>query len=60
LDIWELMRQYEGIGVVIKYNTIKNYIDLKLKNTDKLSNFIQKFRNNISKLEQIGISLPKN
>jgi hypothetical protein len=54
------MRQYEGTGVIIKYNTIKNYIDLKLKNTDELDNFIQKFRNNISKLEQIGISLPEN
>jgi hypothetical protein len=54
------MRQYEGTGVVIKYNTIKNYVDLKLKNTNKLNNFIQKFRNNISKLEQIGISLPED
>jgi hypothetical protein len=54
------MRQYEGTGIVIKYNIIKNYIDLKLKNTNELGNFIQKFKSNINKLEQIRTSLPED
>jgi hypothetical protein len=39
---------------------MKNYIDLKLKNADELDNFIQKFRNNISKLKKIRILLPED
>jgi hypothetical protein len=34
------MKQYKGTNIIIKYNIIKNYINLKLKNTNELNNFI--------------------
>jgi hypothetical protein len=55
-----LQTQYEGSGVVLEYNTIIAYTDIKYDDYRLLEEFVLAFKKKIKKLVDLDIEPPKN
>ena len=54
LEMWgALQQQYEGLGLVLKYNAIQDYVYLKYENFTSLDTFIIAVHEAIKKLKNL-------